>query len=336
MQTLETSDGAVAVDLSLVIALYFEEECIDECIRRIREELDGREVGGRPLRYEVVFVDDGSQDRTVEKVAHHAADDSRLKLVVLSRNHGKPAAVTAGVAHARGRWILTMDPDLQDPPDRILDFYRTAEDGGFDLVLGLREDRRDPWTTRLFSRLFWSILNGLTGLRVPSNLAVMRLFSHRFGAELLRYRERVRFIEGLQMSIGMPRTTLRIEHRERFAGTSKFTFKRRIRLAVDAILAFSDRPLQLTTGCGLVFLALSLLYGVYLFVRKLVFGIGLLGWTSTMLAVLLMGSIQIILLGIIGSYVGRLYTESKARPVYTVMRRINLGAPPDERTRAVR
>lgn len=313
-----------------MIALYFEEDCIDECIRRLREELDGR------IDYEIVFVDDGSRDRTVELVERHALDDPRIKLVTLSRNHGKPAAVTAGVAHASGRYLLTMDPDLQDPPERILDFHREAVDGGFDLVLGLRQDRRDPWTTRALSRAFWGVLNGLTGLEVPPRLAVMRLFSRRFAREMLRYGERVRFIEGLQLSIGLPRTTLEIEHRERFAGDSKFSLRRRLQLAFDAVTAFSDRPLQLASSFGFSLLVLTSIYGLYLFVRRLVFGIGMLGWTSTMLAVLLIGSIQIILLGVLGTYVGRIYTEAKARPIYTVDRRINVDPPPAERTHRVR
>ena len=319
-----TGDPETGVDLSIVICLYFEEDCVEECIRRLHEELDGHD-----LTYEVVFVDDGSRDRTVEIVERIARLDPRLKLIVLSRNHGKPAAVTAGIAHASGRAVLLMDPDLQDPPDRIVDFYRTLGEG-YDLVLGVREGRRDRLSTRLGSKAFWGLLGWMTGLEIPPNLAVMRIFSRRFARELLRYGERVRFIEGIFMVIGLPRTTLSIEHRERFAGSSKFTLAKKVRLAVDAILAFSDRPIQLTVACGLVLLAFSGLYGVYLFARTLFFGIGLLGWTSTILVVLFLGSVQILLLGIIGNYVGRIYTEAKARPIYTVDRRIHYPSGPAE------
>ncbi len=305
-------------DLSLIVALYYEEECVAEFIRRIREALDGE-----PISYEIVFVDDGSTDRTVEIVEDHAADDQRIKLIALSRNHGKEAAVTAGIAHATGSYLMMMDPDLQDPPEKIMDFYRKIHEG-YDLVFGVREGRRDSLATRLFSRLFWAFLNGLTGLDIPKDLAVMRIFNRRFADEFLRYGERVRFIEGIFMYIGLKRTTLTIEHRERFAGTSKFTLKRKIKLATNAIIAFSDRPVQLTITAGLAMLAGSLAYGLFIFVRKFAFGVGLTGWTSTVLIVLFTGSLQLILLGIIGNYVGRLYTEVKERPLYTVGQRVNV------------
>lgn len=311
-----------APDLSLIVALYFEEECVAEFVARIRDALDAA-----PLSYEIVFVDDGSQDRTVEIVRAHAVEDERIKLVELSRNHGKEAAVTAGIAHASGRYLLMMDPDLQDPPDRILDFYAKIQEG-FDLVFGVREVRNDSLINILFSKLFWAFLNGLTGLKIPKNLAVMRIFTRRFGEEFLRYEERVRFIEGIFMSIGMRRTTLQVENHQRFAGTSKFNFRRKIGLALDAIIAFSDRPIQVTVGTGLALLVGTLSYGAWTFVRKVFFDVGLSGWTSTILIVMFIGSIQIILLGIIGNYVGRLYTETKRRPIYTVMRRTNLGEAP--------
>ncbi|MEM6795399.1 MAG: glycosyltransferase family 2 protein [Acidobacteriota bacterium] len=305
-------------ELSLVIALYNEEACLDELMKQVRATLDPE-----PWDYEIVFIDDGSADRTVAMAAGFAEDDSRVKLLELSRNHGKAAAVTAGIAHARGRYVLMMDPDLQDPAESIPEFHREIQKG-YELVFGIRSGRQDPWATRLASKLFWIVLNGMTGLKIPPNLAVMRIMSRRFADEVARYGERVRFIEGLFMVIGLPRTTLEIEHRDRFAGESKFTWRRRLRLAVDAILAFSDRPIRWTTATGFFLLGSSLVYGAYLFFRKLLFGIGLTGWTSTTLLILFIGSIQIILLGVLGSYVGRLYTEIKARPIYTVARRWNV------------
>lgn len=305
--------------LSLIVALYFEEECVQEFVRRVREALDSSGVS-----YEIVFADDGSRDRTVALVEAMAAADSRIKLLVLSRNHGKEAALTAAIHHARGEYLVMMDPDLQDPPERILDFYRAIREDECDLVWGVRKEYSTSWTSRLGSRLFWAVLNGFTGLPIPHDLAVMRIFNRAFAEEFMRYGERVRFIEGIFMSVGMRQTTLPVENHPRFAGRSKFDWRRRIRLAVNAILAFSDRPLQLSVSIGLMMLAGSFAYGIYAFLRRLVWGIGLTGWTSTVIFVLFVGGIQVVLLGIIGNYVGRIYTEVKQRPIFAIRKKVNL------------
>jgi glycosyltransferase involved in cell wall biosynthesis len=305
--------------LSLIVALYFEQECVEEFVHRVRAALDSS-----GLSYEVLFVDDGSHDQTVPLVESMAASDPRIKLLVLSRNHGKEGAVTAGIHHARGDYLLMMDPDLQDPPERIMDFYRAIREWDCDLVWGVRKEHAAGWSTRLLSRCFWRVLNGLTGLEIPDDLAVMRIFNRAFAEEFKRYGERVRFIEGIFMTIGMRQRTLPVEHHPRFAGRSKFDFRRRIRLASNAVLAFSDRPLRLSISIGLLMLAGTLVYGLYAFARRAFWGIGLTGWTSMVLFILFIGSIQVILLGIIGNYIGRIYTETKGRPTFSVLRRVNL------------
>jgi len=305
--------------LSLIVALYFEEECVAEFVRRVRAALDPS-----GLDYEIVFADDGSHDRTVPLVEALAANDPRIKLLVLSRNYGKEGAVTAAIHHARGDFLLMMDPDLQDPPERIIDFYRSIREWDCDLVWGVRKENAADWRTRVFSRCFWLALNGLTGLAIPHDVAVMRIFNRPFAEEFKRYGERVRFIEGIFMAVGMRQRTLPVEHHARFAGRSKFNFRRRIRLASNAVLAFSDRPLRLSIAIGLLMLGSALSYGLYAFMRQLVWGIGLTGWTSMILFVLFIGGIQVILLGIMGNYVGRIYTETKARPSFSVLKRVNL------------
>lgn len=305
-------------DLSLIVALYYEEDCIEEFISQIRKHLDHE-----PISYEIVFIDDGSQDQTIALVEAAAAKDPRIKLIQLSRNHGKEAAVSAGIRYANGQHMIMMDPDLQDPPDRIMDFYRKIQEG-YDLVFGIRKERNDSFATKLFSKFFWTFLNVMTGLKIPENVSVMRIFNRAFAEEFNKYPERLRFIEGIFMIIGMRQTTLLVEHRERFAGVSKFNFKRRMKLAINAIAAFSDKPLVLAIGTGFGLLAFSLFFGLWAFVRKLVWDISMTGWTSLFLAVLFIGGIQIVLLGIVGNYIGRIYTESKSRPVFTVQRTINL------------
>ena len=304
-------------DISLIVALYYEQECVEEYVRQVRLCLDEEDVS-----YEIVFTDDGSQDRTIPIVEALAKEDPRIKLVQLARNYGKEVAVTAGIEHASGEYMIMMDVDLQDPPDRIMDFYRKIQEG-YDLVFGIRKKRNAALVTRLLSKLFWASLNVMTGLKIPVGISVMRIFNRKFREEFLRHKESVRFIEGLFVSIGLRQTTLPVENRERFAGTTKFNLHKRIKLAINAMLAFSDRPLEIGTGLGMFMVACSSLSGVYFLVRKLVFDLGLSGWTSTVLFIMFIGGVHSILLGIIGAYIGRIYTEVKSRPLYGVQRRLN-------------
>ena len=308
-------------DISIVVPLFNEEECIDEFIRRMKESIDAQ-----TFSYELIFVDDGSEDQTVEIVKQYCDQDPIIALIQLSRNYGKEAALTAGIANAFGQYILTMDPDLQDPPERIPDFYDKIREG-YDLVFSTRIEKSDSFLRKCSSRIFWSTLNLITGLNIPKNLGAMRIFSSQFAGEFLAYPERVRFIEGLFMSIGMRRTSIPIENHPRFAGVSKFTLSRRIRLAINAMLAFSDLPLRFTMSLGLAGVICSVLFALVIIVRKLFFGIGLLGWTSTATLIIFFGSLQLLVLGLIGNYIGRIYTEVKARPIYSIYQTYNLNQP---------
>ena len=275
-----------------------------------------------------MFVDDGSQDSTIEIVTRMAADNEKIKLVALNRNYGKEAAITAGMEHCDADVIVMMDPDLQDPPHRIKEFYDTVV-GGHDLVWGIREQQSRGLIDILFSKAFWATLRGLTGLNIPVNVAVMRGFNRRFADAFLQFPERDRFIEGIFATIGFRSTRIVIENQPRFAGQSKFTFRKRISLAVKAITAFSDRPLRLGVALGGIGLTTSILYGIYLVARKLVFGVGLEGWTSTIAIVLFMGSLNLAVVGLTGVYVGRIYRELKNRPIFLVDKVLNIETPQD-------
>ena len=305
-------------DLSLIVCLYFEEECVEEFVRQVQSELKST-----AMHWEIIFVDDGSRDRTVPIVSELAVKDPRIKLVVLSRNYGKEAAITAGIAYATGKVMILMDPDLQDPPDRILDFYTECMEG-HDLVWGVRQQQSRGLIEQLFSALFWKTLRGMTGLPIPIDVAVMRSFSKRFADAFLLFPESCRFIEGVFASIGFDTTTLEVENRPRFAGKSKFNFSKRISLAAKAITAFSDRPLTITISAGAVGLLISLGFAIYMLCQKLFLNIGLNGWTSTIAAIVFMGSLNLITIGLTGLYVGRVYREVKGRPVYLVKDTWNL------------
>lgn len=304
--------------LSLVVPVYYEQEVIAQFIKETHEELE--KIG---YDYEIVFIDDGSKDRTVEIIKEHAQTRTWIKLVELSYNHGKQAAVTAGITHASGDYLLYMDPDLQDPPKEIPRFIEEIEKG-YDLVFGIRKEKKDKFLNVIFSKIFWWTLEKFTGLSIPKGLAVMRIFNRKFANKFLEYREQNRFIEGIFMHIGMKRTQIYVEQRERFAGVSKFNFKRKMRLAFDAIFDFSELPLKLAVKFGAILIVLALALLLLILALKIFMIDFQAGWPSMISAIILGSGLQIFFTGIVAIYIGRIYKESKSRPLYSVKETTNL------------
>ncbi|MBL7886979.1 MAG: glycosyltransferase family 2 protein [Flavobacterium sp.] len=304
--------------LSLVVPVYYEQEVILQFLKETKEELEKL-----PITYEYVFVDDGSKDKTVEIIKEQAQLDDRIKLVVFSYNHGKASAVSAAIAHASGDYLLYMDPDLQDPPVEIPRFYNEMEKG-YDLVWGIRKEKMDSFINKQFSKIFWGTLNKFTGLNIPKGIAVMRMFNREFANEFLQYNETNRFIEGIFITISKKWTTIEIGQRERFAGTSKFNFKRKMQLAFDAIFDFSELPLKMTVKFGMMLIGLGLIGLFVLLILKLFFIEFQAGWPSIIASIVMVFGLQLFFMGIISLYIGRIYKEVKRRPLYSVKDKINL------------
>lgn len=304
--------------LSLVVPVYYEEEVILQFLKETKIVLDSL-----PITYEYVFVDDGSKDKTVEIIKEQAQLDARIKLVVFSYNHGKASAVSAAIAHATGDYLLYMDPDLQDPPIEIPRFLEEIEKG-YDLVWGIRKEKKDSFINRLFSKIFWGTLNKFTGLNIPKGIAVMRMFNRDFADEFLKYNETNRFIEGIFIHISKHWTTIEIGQRERFAGTSKFNFKRKMQLAFDAIFDFSELPLKMTVKFGMSLVTLGLLGLFILVLLKLFFIDFQAGWPSIIASIIVVFGLQLFFMGIISLYIGRIYKEVKRRPLYSIKDKTNL------------
>ncbi len=303
--------------LSLVVPVYYEQEVILQFLKETKEELEKLAI-----EYEYVFVDDGSKDRTVEIIKEEGKKDNRIKLVVFSYNHGKASAVSAAIANATGDYLLYMDPDLQDPPAEIPRFLEEIAKG-YDLVWGIRKEKMDSFLNKQFSKIFWGTLNKFTGLNIPKGIAVMRIFNREFADEFLKYNETNRFIEGIFINISKNWTTIEIGQRERFAGTSKFNFKRKMQLAFDAIFDFSELPLKMTVRFGAIMIGLGLVGLVVLLVLKLFFIDFQAGWASIIASIVLVFGLQLFFMGIISLYVGRIYKEVKNRPLYSVKDKIN-------------
>jgi len=299
--------------LSLVVPVFNEEESIDLFLDTVVPlmERDG-------FRFEIVFVNDGSRDNTLAHLLDRGALDRRLRIVNLSRNFGKEAALTAGIDHARGDVIVPMDIDLQDPPELIEPFMVRWREG-YDIVYGVRTQRAwDTAAKRLSANWFYRVFNSMSPVRIPENVGDFRLVDRRAIQVLRQLPERNRFMKGLFAWVGFNAVGVPYERPPRAAGSSKFNLWRLWNFALDGVVSFSTAPLRAWFYVGVVIAAIAVLYALFIVTRVLIFGIDTPGYASLLIAVLLMGAIQLLSLGIIGEYLGRLFLEVKGRPIYVV------------------
>lgn len=300
--------------VSVVAPVHNEEAVLHELYRRVSEVL---EQSGEP--WEMVLVDDGSRDRSAEIIAELHLQDPRVRGLSLSRNYLFQVAVTAGLEHAVGEAVVLIDADLQDPPEVILEMLARWREG-YDVVYGVRIEREgETWFKRLTAKLFYRIIVRITGINIPVDTGDFRLMNRRVVDAILRMPERNRFLRGMVSWVGYRQTGVYYKRQARFAGETKFTVRKMTRFAVDAITSFSYFPLQLATYIGFasaIISAAAIL--VVIFLRLFGPETPLLGQATTLVAVLFLGGVQLISLGIIGEYLGRIYDEVKGRPLYLV------------------
>jgi dolichol-phosphate mannosyltransferase len=311
--------------VSVVAPMLNEEGTARIFYERVRAAMDG-------LPWELVLVDDGSTDHTPAILAELAAEDDRVRVITLSRNFGHQTAITAGLDHAVGDAVVMIDADLQDPPELIptmIEHWRA----GSDVVYTTRTDRAGESRFKLTTASwFYSIMGRIADVPLVANAGDFRLLDRVALDALLAMRERNRYIRGMTTWVGFTQTALPYTREARHAGETKYPIRKMVHFALDAIASFSNVPLQLATLAGfacafLAFLAIPVAIGFRFF------GHFLPGITTTVVAVLLLGGIQLIAIGLIGEYVGRIYDEVKRRPLYIVRERANVGAPEDERQR---
>ncbi|WP_298910529.1 glycosyltransferase family 2 protein [uncultured Aliiroseovarius sp.] len=299
--------------LSAVVPCYNEEEVFGELLKRLTAACAA--VAGND--FEIVLVDDGSSDRTRALLRDAQQQDPRIVAVFLSRNHGHQLALTAGLSVARGERIFVLDADLQDPPE-LLGPMMSKMDEGYDVVYGKRKTRKGEGPFKQASaRLFYRVMSGLVDFDIPLDTGDFRLISRRVADRLNEMPERHRFVRGMISWVGYPQTAMEYDRHERFAGETKYPLRKMLGFAVDAITSFSTVPLRIATWLGICIGVLSLL----LIVRSLwVWAAGetVPGWTSLTLVVLLLGGVQMFTIGVIGEYLGRLYMQSKARPLFII------------------
>ena len=267
--------------------------------------------------YELIYVDDGSADDSWAQLAGFAASDSHIRVVKLSRNFGHQIAITAGLDRARGDCAVVIDADLQDPPEviaRMVEKWRS----GFDVVYGVRSKRRGESALKLLTAsAFYRVLDRITGISIPLDAGDFRLMSRRALDQLNQLREKDRFVRGLVSWIGFPQAGVEYERDERVAGETKYPLRKMMKFAFDGITAFSTAPLKLASWLGYATSLLAFLYLASVFVQRAM-GATVEGWATIMVALLFLGGVQLICLGIMGEYVGRVFTELKPRPIYIV------------------
>ena len=310
--------------VSIIVPCLDEMAVLPETLRRLRGLADGLD----DVRFEFIFVDDGSRDATLAVLRAAVAGDARLRVISFSRNFGQQIAVTAGLDAARGDAVVLMDSDLQDPPEVVPQMIARWREG-FDVVYGTRASRPgDTWFKRFTADGFYSVINRLSEIPIPPDTGDFRLMSRAVVDILRQMPERHRFLRGMVAWSGFRQTAVRYDRPERFAGDTKYPLRKMVRYALDGILSFSIKPLQMAIGLGLFATVLAFIGIVYALVLRLFTSVWVEGWTALMIAVLFLGGVQLLSLGIIGEYVGRIYGEVQRRPLYVVRERIGFD-PPD-------
>ncbi len=318
--------------LSVVIPCLDEQEVLRDTNRRLVAVLEQL-----PLLFEILYVDDGSTDSTPDLLRDLQAQDGRIRAVRFSRNFGHQVAITAGLEHACGDAVVIIDADLQDPPEVIQEFYQKWLDG-YDVVYGVRTERDGETAFKLWTaKVFYHFISRLSDTRIPLDTGDFRLMDRRVVDALLAMPERDRFVRGMVSWLGFSQAAVPYRRAPRFAGVTKFSLFKMVRFATDGIVSFSVLPLRLATWTGFAASGLAIV-GILLAMFERFFGVIDLvrGWTSTVIAVLFIGGVQLICMGIIGEYVGRIYGESKRRPLYVVRERMGFEAQSPAATRMLK
>ena len=300
--------------LSVVIPVYRAENCLDELYRRLKSVLETITPD-----FEIVLVEDCGGDRSWEIIEQLTVQDVRVKGIQFSRNFGQHYGITAGLDHCNGDWVVVMDCDLQDRPEEIPRLYDKAQEG-YDVVLARRGRRQDPALKRFTSWLFYKLFSYLADIDYNGETGNFRIVSRKVVMNFRSMQERLRFFGGLVSWMGFPTASIDVQHDERFAGQTSYTFRKLWKLASETIIAYSDKPLRLSIRFGFVISALAFAYGGYIVYFALVHGASITGWSSLIVSLYFLGGIIISILGILGVYLGKAFDEVKRRPLYIINR----------------
>jgi len=320
--------------LAVVVPCYNEQEVLPEFHRRLAAVLKHIDADA-----EVIYVNDGSRDHTIEVMRSLAEADDRVTILDLSRNFGKEVALTAGLDHAHGDAVVVIDADLQDPPELIPELIRRWREG-FDVVYAKRTAREgETWIKKATSHAFYRIIQRLTRVRIPEDTGDFRLMSRRATQALAKLREQHRFMKGLFGWIGYSQTPVPYRREPRVAGKTKWDYWRLWNFALEGITSFSTAPLKVATYIGILVAAFAFSFALFIVYRTVAYGDPVRGYPSLMVTVLFLGGVQLVAIGVLGEYVGRMFDETKGRPLYLLnhylpspsVARRSLHSPDDEK-----
>ncbi len=298
--------------VSVIIPLFNEEDIVDDLHKRVLNAIT--QIGDD---FEVIFVDDGSTDNTLQKLLSFHKKDSRFKVLELSRNFGHQAAYTAGLNVATGDYVCMLDGDLQDPPELIPEMHKKLVSENCDIVYGKRTSRNEKAGKRFLIKVFHRVFSFINNVGAPDNVGNFGIMNRKAKEAFLMLKEKNRYLPGLRYFIGFRQTALEYERPERLKGKAKMNIRNLMHLAFDALFSFSKLPLKLAFVFGFTGLGLSLI-GIIVVIVKKITGVAITGWTSMMLSLFFFGSVILIFLGVIGEYIFRIYKETQNRPVYFI------------------
>lgn len=305
------------IKISIVAPAYKCSECIEELYGRLILSLEKITDS-----FEIIFVNDGSPDNDWEVIKEVVGEDKRVKGINLSRNFGQHYAITAGLDHASGDWIVVMDCDLQDQPEEIEKMYNKAIEG-YDVVVGRREVRKDPFFKKMSSKLFYKVYSYFTEVDTDSSIANFGVYSKKVISNYRKMKEQNRNFPFSVKWLGFTSTYVNVIHSERFAGKTSYNFNKLLNFAIDSIVSQSNKPLRLSIKFGFTLSFLSFMYGLFLIIKYFVTDIGVQGWTSTMVSLFFIAGLLLANMGLLGLYIGKIFDETKNRPLYIIKDLLN-------------
>ena len=307
--------------ISVVIPMYYEEEVVTECYTRTKKVLTNLEN----FNHEIIFVNDGSKDKTLEMLEEIASKDKNVKVISFSRNFGHQAAVTAGLKYVTGDCCLIIDSDMQDPPELLVDMIKLWEDGN-EVIYAKRKARKGESKFKLVTaKMFYKILNGLSDVEIPKDTGDFRLADKKVIDVINSMPEHNKFLRGLFSWVGFKQTPIEYERQERFAGKTKYPLSKMLKLASDGIISFSTKPLKLIGGLGIISIFISITILIYSLLSYIFNWNNLTsGWTSIMVAVTFFAGVQLVSIWMISEYIARIYDDTKKRPEYIIDKEINI------------
>lgn len=304
--------------VSLVLPIYNEQDGIAELYERSKKVLE--KIGS----HEIIFINDYSQDSSLQKLTELSQKDSSVKIIDFSRNFGHQIAITAGIDYADGEAVVIMDSDLQDTPETILEMVKKWEEG-YDVVYGKRRTRKDTFFKKFTAFAFYRLLKKFANIDIPEDTGDFRLMDRKVILEMRKLKEHSRFMRGMTSWCGFKQTAVLFDREKRRYGQTNYPFKKMLKLSMDALTSFSYIPLKFASTLGLVTAFLSFIGILYALTEKIFFPESVVsGWTFSIIAIFFIGSIQLVVLGIIGEYIGRIYTETQNRPLYIIRSKTNI------------